>query len=291
MLTDAPSGSRTVARRTQVAWAQIAQFSALAYALSWAWWTPIVWPYLGRVTLTQPLPDELNEVGAGRVALGMFGPLLAAVVMRLLVSREGLKGTLGMRRSWRYYLAALAGPALFVAVVVAVDHVTGLGRFTPPGSLAVLGPTILVVGTAAGVPLTIGEEYGWRGYLLPRLLPLGETSATVILAAIWAGWHLPILLIGLNYPGQPLWAVLPVFAATLALMTFAFTWMYVASGGSVMVVSVMHAALNAASDSFTSPRYIPNGNPLVVGAGGLVGTAMLLVIVAVWGALRPGRPR
>jgi hypothetical protein len=45
---------------------------------------PRVWLYLGRVTFTAPLPDVLQETGAGRVALGMFGPLIAAVIMRLV---------------------------------------------------------------------------------------------------------------------------------------------------------------------------------------------------------------
>ena len=74
---------------------------------------------------------------------------------------------------------------------------------------------------------------GWRGYLLPRLLPLGHLEATLILAAILGLWLMPILLIGLNYPGQPLWAVFPVFAAAVVLTAFPFNWLYVASRDSV----------------------------------------------------------
>jgi membrane protease YdiL (CAAX protease family) len=253
-------------------------FSALAYGLSWLWWGPMVWPYLARVTWTGRLPDALQETGAGRAALGMFGPLLAAVIMRLLRG-ETLKGTLGIRRSWRHYLVAVAAPVLFVATVVLVVTATGLGRFSSSGSLLATVAIVLVVGGAVSLPLTIGEEYGWRGYLLPRLLPLGQMKATFILAAIWGIWHTPILLIGLNYPGQPIWAVLPVFAATVLLTAFPFTWLYVTSGGSVLVVAVMHSVLNALGDTFTSHRYIPDGNPLLVSGGGLVGAAILLLML------------
>jgi membrane protease YdiL (CAAX protease family) len=148
---------------------------------------------------------------------------------------------------------------------------------------------VLFVGSALTLPLTIGEEYGWRGYLLPRLLPLGEARATLVLAAMWGLWHVPILLIGLNYPGQFVWAVLPVFVVSVALMSFPFTWLYVASGGSVLVAAVMHGALNALSDTFTSARYIPDGNPLVVGVGGLVGAAVLFGIVSVVASVRSRR--
>ena len=51
----------------------------------------------------------------------------------------------------------------------------------------------------------------------------------------------------------------------------------------------MHSVLNALSDTFTSARYIPDGNPLVVGGGGLVGAAVFLVIVGVGASVRSRR--
>ena len=146
-------------------------------------------------------------------------------------------------------------------------------------------PIVVFAGGALGIPLTLGEEYGWRGHLLPRLLPLGEIRATFIVAMIWAVWHVPILLIGLNYPDQTLSTVLPVFAITVLLMGFPFTWLYVESRSSVMVVAVMHAVLNATGDTFTSSKYL-QGNPLIVSAGGLVAGAILLVFVVAYAAHR-----
>ncbi len=122
---------------------------------------------------------------------------------------------------------------------------------------------------------------GWRGYLLPRLLPLGELRATLVVAGIWSFWHLPALIIGLNYPEQPLWAVLPVFVANVVLMAFPFTWLYVDSKGSVTVVAVMHSVLDALGDRFTSNKYLSRGNPLIVSGGGIVSAALLLAVVAI----------
>lgn len=270
---------------TSVPWHQVASFTALTYALSWIWWAPLVWPHMNRVSLTEPLPNALADGGGGRAALGMFGPAIAALIMRR-VHREPLRGSLGAKRSWRYYAIAVAAPALFVAGVVIVDVAAGFGRFQWPLSPVLTFAGVLFVGSAFTLPLTIGEEYGWRGYLLPRLLPLGEARGTFILAAIWGLWHVPILLIGLNYPGQFVWAVLPVFLVSVTLTAFPFTWLYVASGGSVLVAAVMHGVLNALGDTFTSARYLPDGNSLVVGGGGLVGAAVLLGMVTVVAAVR-----
>jgi uncharacterized protein len=269
---------------SRVSWRDVAAFSALAYGLSWAWWAPIVGPYLGQITLNRPLPNVV-EGGSIRVPLGMFGPLLAATIMRLLVSRDGIKATLGFVRPSRYYVVAVAAPAAFIASIVFVDHLSGLGRFTPSRPLGLAIPTVVFIGGALGLPLTLGEEYGWRGYLLPRLLPLGEIKATLIVGLIWTVWHLPILLIGLNYPEQSLMTVLPVFGITVLLIAFPFTWLYVDSRASVITVGLMHSVLNATGDTFTSPRYL-DGNPLIVSAGGLVAAAILFIVVLVGGALR-----
>jgi hypothetical protein len=265
----------------QVPWRQVSLFIGLAYGLSWLWWAPIVLPQLGMVSLVGRLPDLTHNPALARLTLGMFGPMAAAVMMRLVVSREGIKGSLGMLRPWRYYLIAFAVPALFIAVLIGVNQFTGLGRFVWTRSLPIWAayPLVVFLNSAVGTPLTFGEEYGWRGYLLPRLLPLGEVRATLLLGLIWALWHLPALSIGLNYPGQPFWAALLVFTLNILLLAFPFTWLYTASRESPVVTAVMHATLNAAGDGFTTPTYVPNGNSLVVGGGGLVAAGLMLVIV------------
>lgn len=118
------------------------------------------------------LPNGLGERGAGHAALGMFGPAIAGLIMHA-IRGSSIKGTLGIRRPWRYYLIAVVAPALFVGGVILIDVGAGLGRFVSSGSLVFKVAAVLIVGSAVSLPLTIGEEYGWRGYLLPRLLPLG----------------------------------------------------------------------------------------------------------------------
>jgi len=267
-----------------VAWMEVVSFSALAYGISWAWWAPLVGPHLRELSITGPLPNLVEDAGGWRVAIGMFGPLVAALLMRLFVSWEGVRRSLGAKRPTRYYVIALAAPAAFIACVILVGHISGLGRFTAGRAILWMYPAVLIVNTTIGVVPAIGEEYGWRGYLLPRLLPLGEVRATALLAVIWATWHLPILLIGLNYPGQSAMTVLPMFMAMVTLTAFPFTWLFVASHHSVLVVAVMHSALNAVGDTFTSNKYM-QGNPLVVGAGGLVSATTLLIAVLVYAAV------
>jgi len=224
------------------------------------------------------LPDPCQQIVRGfrswpgdsslcRSARLLF-PMLAEVAAEC-PAQMCIKGSLGIWRSWRYCLTAFAAPALFIAALILINHWTWIGRFvwSRPLPIWIAYPTVVFLNSLIGIPLAFGEEYGWRGYLLPRLLPLGEVKATLLLGMIWGMWHLPALLIGLNYPNQPLWAALLVFALNILLLAFPFTWLYIASRGSPFVTAVFHAALNAAGDTFTTPAHIPNGNPLIVGGG------------------------
>jgi membrane protease YdiL (CAAX protease family) len=140
--------------------------------------------------------------------------------------------------------------------------------------------SLLAILTFVGVPigtlLAFGEEFGWRGYLLPKLLPLGEVKAALIVGLIWGPWHLPMLIVGLNYPGQPIIAILAVFLLSATLLSFLHTRFYVASGYSLIAVALLHGSLNTFSDRLTDPEHL-SGNPLIVNAGGVIASALVAI--------------
>lgn len=256
----------------KIKWREVFWYSFLAYAFTWIYWLSAL--------LTKDPRHPFYAVPFIGEGLGMFGPMLAAMVMRAWVSREGFKGSLGFKRPFKYYLIAFFAPMLFVLFLIIFDQLTGIGRFIWTYNIPLHTTILISVGLVfLFLPLGFGEEYGWRGYLLPRLLPMGEVKGTLLLGLIWTYWHLPVLFLRQG----PFYISIPLFTATVMLLAFPFTWLYRAAGASVIIVALFHTAFDIWGDNFTSAVAYPGQNQLLVGAVGVVAmTIMATIIVAVY---------
>lgn len=204
----------------------LAGFFVLAYALTW--------PLIPLVSVSPLL---------GFPAL--FGPALAAIIVSTVADgRPGLKDLLGRTVRWRvgarWYAVALGLPAV-LALTAAGMHLL-LGAPTPVefGGLSVLSFVVFV--------LIVGEELGWRGYALPKLLARRSAlTASLILGALWGAWHLPTFFV----PGAPQYG-LPFSAFVLLTMAYSVLigWVYVHSRGSVLIAMLMHGAINLSQGFF-----------------------------------------
>ncbi|MFI1991630.1 lysostaphin resistance A-like protein [Actinoplanes sp. NPDC020271] len=140
------------------------------------------------------------SLATARVLGGLIlalSPLLVTLVMLLVVTRDGWTrdgrrrlgtGRLGLR-DWPVALATTAGVSLLAAAGVVV---CGSAHFVTPGGPWLKDAVALGV---TGPVLAFAEEVGWRGYLLPRLLWLGEGTALLVSGVVWVGWHLPYILL------------------------------------------------------------------------------------------------
>jgi len=245
----------------------------------------------------------------------MFGPAIAAVLVRLL-RREGFADAglrliaKGRRGAGLMYLAAYLVVPLLIAAGIGFVLLTGYQHWAFSDSLRVLGRVITdalqrqgqrlpsgytadqlalislitqtVLAFTLAIPInmifTFGEEFGWRGYLLPRLAPLGGIPAAIITGVVWGLWHAPVIVQdGYNYPGYPWLGVGMMVVFTLAL-GMVFAWLRFRSG-SVWPSTLAHAALNAqAGFAFI---LLSQGNPLLRAPIGLIGLVPMIAF-AIW---------
>lgn len=187
--------------------------------------------------------------GGGLLGLYMFTPLLGLVAMQLLRGggwREFIGG-LGLGRAglsgWAF---ALLMPPVLIGLVTLAVAATGAVELAPaadrPPMLAIL--PMLAAGIAIGCVLALGEEVGWRGWLLPRLLPLGLWPAMLVTGFLHAAWHLPAILITPHYhgDGSP-WLIVPGFLIVLTLAGVAYGYVRL-STQSLWPAVIMHSTIN-----------------------------------------------
>jgi len=263
-------------------------FCVLTYMLSWGWWGIRFAPFWGSL-FSSGQPVNRSQIGAFDVQIGMFGPLIAAVLMRVWISKESFRSSLRWSRSWKAYLFAVLMPTGLVITTVVINYITGLGHFSAAGDTILQ----LVLAVVLVIPLAtisaIGEEYGWRGYLLPRLLQGNEIRASLIVGFVWALWHLPLLITGLSFPGQPVVLAIPVFTFAIVMNSFLFTWLHRLSGGILWTAALLHGTLNALTE-LTSAKHYPDGNRLIVDVFGLTYAVLLTVYVIIYYLILKRRP-
>lgn len=186
---------------------------------------------------------------------GAYGPSLIAILMVKLTEEKGavkvlLKKLLLWKAAWRWYLLILLIPVLLetAAVIFSQSFGFALGTFEYKRALTVYFPYVLIA-----LPFgPMGEELGWRGYLLPKLLEKhNPLTASMILGFIWTFWHVA----SFSFPGAAIPSIFNVtsftillYLATLFGETLLITYIYLKTQGSVLLAILFHAVFNASSN-------------------------------------------
>jgi membrane protease YdiL (CAAX protease family) len=258
-------------------------FFALAYLLSWIPWG-VAYLVARRSPPVTGTTEELLAAAPpamlALVLLGVFGPFAAAFA--LTWRKEGRSGVSSLWRSgWRVRLPftwllviLLLFPALRIVALLLAGTGVSFELFTAPLQLMGLAVFMYFLGGP------FGEEFGWRGYALPRLLAVsGALGASFALAVFWIGWHLPLFLI----PGSPQ-AQIPLgpWALSVIGLTIVFTWVHINVGGAVFAAVLLHTMANLSSDLFRPSAEVASGwrSPDGIQTMLLVGVAVLIAVFA-----------
>ncbi|HEX7603445.1 MAG TPA: CPBP family intramembrane glutamic endopeptidase [Polyangiaceae bacterium] len=191
-------------------------------------------------------------------ALGALGlmwlPAVVSLVLRL-AGREGLRDVgwrLGPGRGW---LAAYLVPAGCAASTYGLAWLVGGVHFAPPPPHAGshLGPAVRwlvaiavngTLGVLIGAVFALGEELGWRGYLVPRLVAGKVARPLLVSGVVWGLWHVPLILWGGYATSARPWMSALLFLAVIVPAGVFFGWLRLATG-SVWPAVLAHAVHNA----------------------------------------------
>jgi membrane protease YdiL (CAAX protease family) len=206
---------------------QLVAFFALAYAFSWWAW---IW-------------YRFDPVGADAPILPI-GPFLAALLMLALVGGlPAIRNWFGKAVHWRvhpaWYAFVLLVPPATTFGALAIQLATGAAPVpdrTVPGAGAIATQFAFLF-----VWVGVGEEMAWRGYALPRLM-VGRSAlgAALLLGVLHVVWHLPLFGVEYHLGGN-----LVPWAAAVVAASVVVTWVWVHTGGSLLLPMLLHASTNS----------------------------------------------
>jgi membrane protease YdiL (CAAX protease family) len=182
-----------------------------------------------------PLPGEVIPV------VIVFIPALMAIALTALSEgKAGVRSLLGKLAQWRVsFKWVIIAVALALVMRLTISLIALAMGMIPAIQLRPRSPAQFVVLALILFIFAIPEELGWRGYALPKLLERrSPLAAGLIVGVLWGSLHLALHLPGMIYAGLPL---LPTLLQLIGLSVL-ITWLYLRTGGNILLTSLFHAA-------------------------------------------------
>lgn len=235
-------------------WKRILSYILITFGMTWGYCLLVLYPVVNGESLNG-VPTIAAQL---LTAVCMFFPSIGVLLTRL-ITREGFRESwlrLNLKKNIQYYLLAWFGPGILTLAgmglyfllfpenldlsfgyFTATLEAAGASMETMPVSIEVLMAIQCVqaflMAPTMNFVTCFGEEWGWRGYLLPKLSRNLSTLPTLLISGvIWGLWHAPLTMIGHNYgmdyPGFPftgiammclMCAVLGIFLSYVTLKT------------------------------------------------------------------------
>lgn len=227
----------------------------------------------------------------------MWTPAAASLVARLVL-REGFGDVsfrVGGRRGWKAIGVAVTFPIVVGLIAYGIGWTTGLVQFDPrPIALAAqyipegtFPAVVFLINVAVAATIVTvysartaaGEEIGWRGYMLTRLVDAGVPKPILTSGLIWGLWHVPLILGGVYLVGPPPFLAALLWMVTATAFSFVFARVRLETG-SVWPAVTLHSAWNAIIQAAFDRASHGARAELWIGESGIL-VALTMVVAAI----------
>jgi len=248
----------------------IVVFFCLAYLLGWIAFLPLVLAYFGFGSIRN------DAEFAAVIIIGTSTPTAAALITQWSLDRSFR--ICRFRTSARHFCPGLLVGVASIEMALVVLPAIVLAKDSPFHLhwSAMWSPAVLWASWSTFLGGPVNEEAGWRGFALPRLQTrFGPVLGSILLGALWAGWHFPMLLI--HSYSVPVWAFFLIDICVSILIT----WGANLARFSIVVPMLMHAVFNATDRQLAAVcQGVPVREPALLYyliAAGLVATVCILL--------------
>lgn len=233
-------------------------FLVLTFGFSWLFWLTPVLESFGFFSL--PVPNIVW------LFIGAHGPLFASLVLTyksggLSAVKQLIRSGFNLRMKVGWWLVIIFIPVVLTGIAVWVNVI--LNDYQPDTTMLtqplLIVPTFLVMFFLGG---SVQEEFGWRGYALPRLLAFwNPLIASIILGSMWGFWHLPLFyLSGTSQSFMPF----SIFLLLGIALSFLFTTFFLRTNRNLFSALLLHTAFNTSLSLFPPIEQKIGGNQMAL---------------------------
>jgi len=240
--------------------------------------------------------------GLGYVVFGaayMLLPTTCAIILQIIHKEKPFSNlNLSFRLNWWFLVAGIV-PVVFAFMALGINllfpnvsfsanyegllsmvpddqlelAVQKLSKFPPIVFLLLQLVQALIAAYTINAVFALGEELGWRGYLLREMQNKKLLPVSLMMGIVWGLWHFPLILIGHNYPQHP---VAGVGMMVILCILFSPMMIYIViKSKSVITAAIFHGSINAIAG--ISILYLVGGNDLTNGVTGIAGFIAILL--------------
>lgn len=254
---------------TKKKYTEIAVFLGLTLLFSSVFWILII-------------DSGFQSKNAALFVFGLMWSPGAAAIFTSLIFQKSIRPIGWKWGNTRYQALSFILPVIYAAVFYSIVWLMGWGKIDKTFSVDAV--EFLTVGIVFSLLFALGEEIGWRGFLVPRLSKLtGFTSVCFISGLIWSVWHYPLIIFASYHGGTSVLYSLICFTIMITGISFAFAWLRLISG-SVWTGVFFHAAHNHFIQGFFDPLTADTGiTPFIIGEfGAALAVAGIILAFIFW---------
>jgi len=249
----------------------------------------VSWPVILLMKAQLPTDFKTGDIASLTNAIGSlnmlygFGPMISAIVVTLIYRdksdlREIFRKVILWKVSFRWYLLALLPVIPQWIGLFLWAHLTGTQLILPTiGTYLSSWLQISLIATA----YYITEEFGWRGYMLPRLLSMHSwMKSSLIIGIVWGFWHYPLWIFSTwSTTGSVTESSLMVLANTVFVigLSFIVTWIFKNTRGSILFAMLLHGS----NQANLTKMYAAAGDSALHGSGFIIVETVSLSIIVV----------
>ncbi len=226
----------------------------IAFGWSWLWWLLFT---VGILEMPAGIgTPNIDLVSAGPlvilIALTPFGPTIGSFVVTYIT-----EGKTGVKKLWKRFWSTNLGLRWFLGILLievilfgAPHLLTRIFEGFKSELVWMRNPLMIIVMIILDlINGGMSEEFGWRGYALPRLQARWDAlTSSIILGVIWAVWHIPLWFM----PPEPRQFSFFLWSGLIILWSVLFTWVFNNTNGSILGAVLFHALGNVLSKMFPS---------------------------------------